>query len=122
MGSSSDAEGQRRGHVRAELSRQCAVRMQGQRSTPAELVDLSGTGCAFVLGPMVEEGDTGTITISFDDWTLEAGFEVRFVRSEARGFRVGAVFTSLLPTEVDRIVREVFVQLRNQLRGRRTEP
>lgn len=119
-GSPPNSGSQRREHVRVDLSRRCAVRMAGHGTVAAELVDLSGTGCAFVMGHSVESGDRGTITISFDDWTLEARIIVRFVKSQPGGFRIGVAFESVLRSEVDRIVREVFTALRLQLRNRRT--
>lgn len=97
--------------------------MRGGSSVSGELVDLSGTGCAFVVGQTeLEIGDRGTVTISFEDWTLEADFVVRFLRPQTGGVMAGVSFENLLRTEVDRVVREVFVELRRRLQTRRQEP
>jgi c-di-GMP-binding flagellar brake protein YcgR len=112
---------QRRQHVRVDLSRRCAVKLRGKPTIGCELTDLSGTGCGFRINARVDLGDHGTIRISFDDWTLDTPFTVRFVKQESPlMWLVGVNFDALLRTEVDQVVREVFTELRRQIRAQRT--
>jgi c-di-GMP-binding flagellar brake protein YcgR len=112
---------QRREHVRVELLRRCVVALPNAAGRTAELVDLSGTGCGFLVRSTPLVGDQGRVSIDFDDWALEAGFEVRVVRAPKAGqpgrTYVGVRFEGLDSGDIDRIVREVFATMRRQIRN-----
>lgn len=119
----SDADGQpgqRREHVRVELSKRCTVRLFGYPEAEVMMDDLSGTGCGFHTWLPAEPGMRGRMRIPFADWWLEVPIIVRYMRHDpGKGKYVGISFEGLTRTEVDDVVREVFSELRRQLRNRR---
>lgn len=118
--SSSGGSDQRRDNVRVDVTLGCEVKIARTSLTKVTLVDLSGTGCGIRTWLPIEEGSSGRIIIPFDTWTLDAPFTARFVRNDpGAGAYVGVQFDLLTKSEVEHIVREVFTELRRQLRNRR---
>lgn len=113
---------QRREHVRVQLLQRCVVRIAGARAQAAELIDVSGTGCGFLVREAPTVGERGRVRIDFESWTLETPIIVRDVRAPVHDrCYVGASFDQLDQREIDQIVHEVFTVMRRQIRNVRRE-
>jgi len=107
---------QRREHVRVGISHACTLTWGDASADDARLLDLSGRGCAVMSTRERQLGDEGRISIPFEEWTFDGPVVVRSARDREDAWALGLNFPEAGSHDIDRLVREVFVELRNQLR------
>lgn len=111
-----EAGRQRRENVRVSVQIPLTVTLDGHPTYRGRTRDMSATGVGFATRLPVETGDSGSLTVHFDEFDLEQKFVVRFVKPILAGRQVGVQFDELTADEREKLVKAVFAIQRQQLR------